>query len=93
MKYRSGQFWRNPTALDEFIICSLCFEPVCKNCFISDDNSCGQCVEASTNGLQFHMNSLSASLNSAISSKSPYIRRRTKKIISNILKEISKKEV
>ncbi len=84
-----SDFRANRVAVSAFLTCPICADPVCGSCFISEDNSCGQCVEALTNGLQFEIDTLHTNLSSAVNSQNHYIRRRSIAVLKKVLQDIS----
>lgn len=65
-----------------FIRCITCNDVVCMSCFIPSDKMCGQCLEAATNGSAQEIRELALTLNYGIHNLNPYIRRRSRMIVS-----------
>ena len=61
--------------------CAMCGDLACGRCFLTDKGQCGQCLEASLNGLATEMASFRANVENALLSPSPYVRRVSRNII------------
>ena len=64
--------------------CVACGMGACAGCFLEEDRRCGQCEEATYNGVKAEMDIFKYNLGNALTSPNPYVKRLSRKIVREV---------